>query len=65
MSWNKFEGMNKEERDKLYFKVYTLWYHEKDKSKKQTFRKVLDLIEFTQKTRTQLKAVEILFQEIV
>ncbi len=57
--------MNKEERDKLYFEVYTLWYHEKDNSKKQTFRKVLDLIEFTQKARTQLKAVETLFQEIV
>ena len=57
--------MNKEERDKLYFEVYALWYHEKDKSKKQTFRKVLDLIEFTQKARTQLKAVETLFQEIV
>jgi hypothetical protein len=57
--------VNKEERDKLYFEVYTLWYHEKDKSKKQTFRKVLDLIEFTQKARTQLKAVETLFQEIV
>ena len=57
--------MNKEERDELYFEVYTLWYHEKDKSKKQTFRKVLDLIEFTQKARTQLKAVETLFQEIV
>jgi hypothetical protein len=57
--------VNKEERDKLYFEVYTLWYNEKDKSKKQTFRKVLDLIEFTQKARTQLKAVETLFQEIV
>ena len=57
--------MNKEERDKLYFEVYTLWYHEKDNEKKQTFRKVLDLIEFTQKARTQLKAVETLFQEIV
>lgn len=57
--------MNKEERDKLYFEVYTLWYHEKDNEKKQIFRKVLDLIEFTQKARTQLKAVETLFQEIV
>lgn len=57
--------MNKEDRDKLKHEVYTLWYHEEDKEKKQTFKKILDLIDFTDDVRSKLKAVEALFQEIV
>ena len=57
--------MNKKDRDKLKHEVYTLWYHEEDKEKKQTFKKILDLIDFTDDVRSKLKAVEALFQEIV
>jgi hypothetical protein len=57
--------MNKEERDKLKHEVYTLWYHEKDQAKKITFQKILDLLDFTDEVRSRLKAVEVLFQEIV
>tara|TARA_A200000159_G_scaffold160572_1_gene180937 strand:- start:72 stop:245 length:174 start_codon:yes stop_codon:yes gene_type:complete len=57
--------MNKEERDKLKHEVYTLWYHEKDQAKKTTFQKILDLLDFTDEVRSRLKAVEVLFQEIV
>lgn len=57
--------MNKQERDKLKHEVYTLWYHEQDQAKKATFQKILDLLDFTDEVRSRLKAVEILFQEIV
>lgn len=57
--------MNKDERDKLKHEVYTLWYQAKDKKKKATYQKILDLIDFTEEVRSRMKAVEALFQEIL
>tara|TARA_Y100000289_G_scaffold62654_1_gene72177 strand:+ start:45247 stop:45420 length:174 start_codon:yes stop_codon:yes gene_type:complete len=57
--------MNKNERDKLRHQVYTLWYHAKDKDKKITYQKMLDLIEYTEDLRSRLKSVMKLFDEMV
>lgn len=57
--------MNKNERDKLRHQVYTLWYHAKDKDKKITYQKMLDLIEYTEDIRSRLKSVMKLFDEMV
>ena len=57
--------MNREDFSKLRQETYELWYKAKDKKVKKHYKKVLDLIDFTEKTRTQLKAIEALFQEIV
>ena len=57
--------MNKDDRHKLKQEVYALWYHEDNKEKKETYKKIMDLIDFTEEVRSRLKAVESLFQEIL
>lgn len=57
--------MNKDERDKLRHEVYTLWYNSKDKDKKNTYQKMLELIDYAEEIRSRLKSVVKLFNEMV
>lgn len=57
--------MNKDERDQLRHEVYTLWYNAKDKNKKNTYQKILDLINYTEELKTQLKSIQKLFDGMV
>lgn len=57
--------MNRQEREKLRHEVYTLWYHEKNKEKKVTYQKMLDLITFAEEMRVRMKSVTNLFDEML
>lgn len=57
--------MKKDQRDKLRHEIYTLWYNAKDKDKKIIYQKVLNLIDYTEDVRSQLKSVIKLFNGMV
>lgn len=53
--------MNKQERNELKHKVYTLWYNTEDEDKKQTYKKMLKLIDYAEDLRATVKSVNKLF----
>lgn len=57
--------MNKDKRDKLRHEVYTLWYNCKDKNKKNTYQKMLQLIDYTEDLRNRLKYIVQSFEGMV
>lgn len=57
--------MNKQERNELKHEVYTLWYHEKDKDKKEIYKKMLELIDYAEDLRSTIKSVNRLFEGMV
>ena len=57
--------MNKEKRYELKHKVYSLWYNEKNKEKKNIYKDILDLIDFTDDIRSRLKSVTKLFADML
>ena len=57
--------MNKEKRDELKHKVYSLWCNEKNKDKKNIYKDILDLIDFTDDIRSRLKSVTKLFADML
>lgn len=57
--------MKKDERDELRHEVYALWYNAKDKNKKNTYQKILNLIDYTEDLKSQLKSIQKLFNGMV
>lgn len=54
-------NMDKQDRDKLRHEVYTLWYNSKKSEEKEIFQKVLNLIDYTEELRANVKSVTKLF----
>lgn len=57
--------MNKDQINKLKHDVYTLWYHAKDKKKKDTYKKMLQLIDYTIELETSMKSIKQIFSGLL
>lgn len=57
--------MNKDQINKLKHDVYTLWYHAKDKKKKDTYKKILQLIDYTIELETSMKSIKQIFSGLL
>ena len=57
--------MSMENLNKLKQEVYTLWYQEKDKGKKETYQKVLDLIDFAERVKAKLEYISNYFSSML
>mgnify|MGYP001442511061 CR=1 FL=1 len=57
--------MKSEDVNSLRLEIYTLWYHAKDKKKKATYKKTLDLIDHVSELKSSLKSVRTLFSGLL
>ena len=57
--------MKREEINKLKHDVYTLWYHAKDKKKKDTYKKMLQLIDYAIELESSMKSIKQIFSGLL
>jgi hypothetical protein len=57
--------MKREEINQLKHDVYTLWYHAKDKKKKDTYKKMLQLIDSTIELESSMKSIKQIFSGLL
>jgi hypothetical protein len=57
--------MTTQEIRNLREEVYALWYHAKDKDKKATYQKVLNLIDHTSELKISLQSVSAVFSGLL